>query len=60
MNQEENVLSNIYHNASNPAAYQDADKIHLTLKDGGNNDIGIHKIRKWLHNQDDYSLHNIV
>jgi hypothetical protein len=44
MNQEENVLSNIYYSASKPAAYQGAHKIHLTLKDEGNNDIGIHKI----------------
>jgi len=60
MNQEENIISNIYHNASNPAAYQGADKIHQTLKDGGNNDIGIHKIRKWLQSQDDYSLQKPV
>jgi len=60
MNQEENVLSNIYYNASGPAAYQGADKIHLTLNDEGNNDIGIHKIRKWLTNQDDYSLQKPV
>ena len=60
MNQGEKVLSNIYYNASKPAAYQGADKIRRTLKDEGNNDIGIHKIRKWLQNQDDYSLQKPV
>lgn len=60
MNQEENDISNIYYNASKPAAYQGADKIRLTLKDKGINNIGIHKIRKWLQNQDDYSLQKPV
>lgn len=60
MHQEENDLSTLYYSASKPAAYQGADKIRLTLKSEGNNDIGIHKIRKLLQNQDDYSLQKSV
>lgn len=60
MDQEENDISNIYYNATKPAAYQGAEKIRLTLKDEGINNIGIHKIRKWLQNQDDYSLQKPV
>lgn len=53
---DDDILSNIYYNKPHSGAYQGASKIHLTLKDEGNNEIGIHKIRKWLQNKDDYSL----
>ncbi|CAC5399947.1 unnamed protein product [Mytilus coruscus] len=32
----------------------------ISLKGDGNDEIGIHKIRKWLQNQDDYSLQKPV
>ncbi|CAG2242138.1 unnamed protein product [Mytilus edulis] len=60
MNQEENTLTNVYYDTSKPAAYQGAEKIQLVLKRGGNDKIGVHKIRKWLQNQDDYSLQKPV
>ncbi|CAC5417048.1 unnamed protein product [Mytilus coruscus] len=60
MDQGEKVISNIYYNASKPAAYQGADKIQLALKDEGVDNIGVHKIRKWLQNQDDFSLQKPV
>ena len=60
MNQDTKTLSKVYYSESKPAAYQGAQKIKLVLKGDGNDKIGIHKIRKWLQNQDDYSLQKPV
>ena len=43
-----------------PSAFLGAEKLHITLrqKKTGNNKPSVYKIRKWLQNQDDYSLQN--
>lgn len=56
MEGDDNLIKNTYLNLSKPAAFLGASKIHQTLKQLGHNKPGIHKIRKWLQTQDDYSL----
>lgn len=56
MDRDNNLIKDTYLNLSQPAAFLGADKIHQTLKKREHNKPGIHKIRKWLQNQDDYSL----
>ena len=56
MDGDDNLIKNTYLNLPKPAAFLGASKIHQTLKQLGHNKPGIHKIRKWLQTQDDYSL----
>ena len=52
----EDYLSSIYHNPDHPAGYGGPIKIyHQVLKEGLYN-IGLYRIKKWLQNQESYSL----
>jgi hypothetical protein len=50
------LVEKVYTNLSQPAAYSSAQKIHNVLLRKGYKTPGIYKIKKWLQNQDDYSL----
>jgi len=56
MNTINKILENTYFNLSKAGAYVGPDKLYKVLKSKGITHIGKHKVRKWLHNQDDYSL----
>ena len=56
MNRNNKILENTYFNLSKAGAYVGPDKLYKVLKSKGITHIGKHKVRKWLHNQDDYSL----
>ena len=45
-----------YYDLSNSGAYLGPDKLDRVLKSNSITRIGKNKVRKWLHNQDDYSL----
>ncbi|XP_071129909.1 uncharacterized protein [Mytilus edulis] len=49
-------LEKLYYNLSNAGAYSGPTKLHQIIKSRGIHDIGIYTIRKWLQNQDNYSL----
>ena len=48
-------LQTVYFNPQNPAAFAGPDKVQKVLKRAGFN-VGKHRIRKWLQDQDAYSL----
>lgn len=52
----EEVIQSIYDNPSKLAAFFGAKKNHKVLQNSGVQKPGIHKIRRWLQKQDDYSL----
>ena len=56
MDGEDSLIKNTYLNLFKPAAFSGASKIHKTLKQLRHNKPGIHKIRKKLQSQEDYSL----
>jgi hypothetical protein len=49
-------LSKIYLNPASPASFQGVDKLYEYVKSEGKYEIGKNKIRKWLNNQDSYSV----
>ena len=49
------MLQKEYYSLKSTGSYYGPSKLHESLKTRGIN-IGIYKIRKWLNNQDDYSL----
>ncbi len=52
----EDYLSSIYFNPKHPASFSGPSKLHYIVKREGKFDIGLHHIKKWLANQDAYSL----
>lgn len=60
MDNQDKLIENIYNHPSKPGAFLGAQKIHKVLKNSGHTKPGIYKIRKWLQNQDDYSLQKPV
>jgi len=56
----DNLLDKTYYTLSKPGAYLGPDKLYSVLKSKGLTHIGKNKVRKWLHNQDDYSLRREV
>ena len=54
------VLEKIYYGLSKSGAYVGPGKLYRVLKSKGISNIGKHTVRKWLHNQDDYSLRKEV
>ena len=53
-------LKTIYYNPSHPASFAGPQKLYKVVKDEGKYDISMHKVRKFLQNQDSYSLHKPV
>ncbi|CAG2245164.1 unnamed protein product [Mytilus edulis] len=49
-------LRNIYFNPSNPASFSGPEKIFAFVKKDGKYTLSKYKIRKWLHNQESYSI----
>lgn len=52
----DSVLKQIYNNLSSAGAFYGPDKLYKVLKSKGIHNIGKHTVKKWLQNQDDYSL----
>jgi hypothetical protein len=50
------LLEKTYYNVSNSGAYLGPDILDRVLKSNSITPIGKTHVRKWLHNQDDYSL----
>ncbi|VDI33611.1 Hypothetical predicted protein [Mytilus galloprovincialis] len=55
MNDQYKVLEKIYYQFSQGGAYVGPDKLYRILKSKGIT-LGIHRVRKWLQDQDSYSL----
>jgi len=53
----EEYLKAIYYAPKHPASFARPPKLYKVMKDEGQFNIGIHRIRKILHNQEAYSLH---
>ena len=56
----DNLLEKTYYNLPKAGSYLGPDKLYNVLKSKGLTHIGKNKVRKWLHNQDDYSLRREV
>lgn len=52
----ENYLKEIYFDPSNPASFSGPQKLYSFIKRDGKYDISKYQIRKWLQNQEPYSL----
>jgi len=52
----DSILKKIYNNLPNAGAYFGPDKLYRVLKSQGIHNIGKYTVKKWLQNQDDYSL----
>ena len=53
-------LKKIYYDPKHPASFAGPQKIYKVIKDEGKFNIGMYKIRKFLHNQESYGLHKPV
>ena len=53
----ENYLKDIYYDPKHPASFAGPQKLYKVVKDEGKFNIGMYKIRKFLHNQESYGLH---
>jgi hypothetical protein len=56
----EDYLKTIYYDPKHPGAFSGPQKLYTVVKSEGKLDIGMHRIRKFLHNQESYSLHKPV
>jgi hypothetical protein len=56
----EDYLKKIYFDPKHPAAFAGPQKLYKLVKNEGKFNIGMHRIRKFLHNQESYSLHKPV
>ena len=56
----EDYLKTIYYNPSHPASFGGPQKLYSVVQKEGKFDIGMYRIRKFLHNQESYSLHKPV
>jgi hypothetical protein len=54
------LLEKTYYDLSNSGAYVGPDKLYRVLKFKDITHIGNNTVRKWLHNQDEYSLRGEV
>ncbi|MCG8048323.1 MAG: hypothetical protein N0E59_23375 [Candidatus Thiodiazotropha taylori] len=53
----ENYLTEIYYDPKHPGSFAGPQKLYRVVKNEGKFNIGMYKIRKFLHNQEAYSLH---
>jgi hypothetical protein len=60
MTSQEELVKNVYTNPSQPGAYLGPEKIRRALHNRGHDRPVMYEIRKWLQNQDDYSLQKPV
>ena len=56
----ENYLTKIYNDPSKPASFAGPQKPYKVVKREGKFNIGMHRIRKFLHNQEPYGLHKPI
>jgi len=56
----EDYLKSIYSDPKPPAASAGPQKLYKVVRNKGKFNIGMHRIRKFLHNQESYSLHKPV
>lgn len=56
----EDYLRKIYYDPSHPASFAGPQKLYKVVKYEGKFNIGMHRIRKFLHNQESYGLHKPV
>jgi hypothetical protein len=56
----EKYLKSIYFDPKHPAAFAGPQKLYKVVKNEGKFNMGMHRIRKFLHNQESYSLHKPV
>lgn len=56
----EDYLRKIYFDPSHPGSFSGPQKLYKVAKDEGKYNIGMHRIRTFLHNQESYSLHKPV
>lgn len=56
----ENYLKSIYYDPAHPASFAGPQKLYKVVKQEGEYDIGMYRIRKFLSNQEAYSLHKPV
>lgn len=56
----ENYLKDIYFDPKHPASFAGPQKLYKVVKNEGKFDIGMYKIRKFLHNQESYAIHKPV
>lgn len=56
----EDYLKTIYFDAQHPASFAGPQKLYWVVKREGKYNIGMHRIRQFLHNQEAYSLHKPV
>ena len=56
----EDYLKNIYYDPEHPASFAGPQKLYKAVKADGKYEIGLQRIRKFLHNQEAYSLHKPV
>lgn len=56
----DSILKKIYCDLSTAGSYLGPDKLYTVLKNKGITNIGKHTVRKWLQNQDNYSLQKPV
>ena len=54
--QLEKILHSYYFNPSNPATYSSQEKVYRVLNKTFPNRFSLKSIRKWINNQDSYSL----
>lgn len=53
-------LKTIYFDPQHPASFAGPQKLYKVVQQEGQYNIGMHKIRQFLHNQEAYSLHKPV
>ena len=56
----EKYLHDIYYDPRHPGAFAGPDKLHRIVQREGVRNIGLHKIKQWLQDQDAYSLQRSV
>ena len=52
------LFKKIYVNPSHPGSFQGANKLHKAIKDEGKYTIPLSKVKRWLQNQESFSLTN--
>ena len=50
-------LEKIYFDPSHPGSFRGANKLHEAIKDEGKYTISLSKVKRWLQNQESFSLH---
>ena len=60
MDDWQNYLKDIYSNPSNPASFGGPERLYQAVQLDGRFDLSRNQIRKWLHNQEPYSLHKPI